>query len=79
MNDIISELNPIFRKIFNNDSIEINDTTTAGDIDGWDSLTHLDLISTIESHFNIKFRLKDLAKMNTVGSMIIIIQEKIAS
>jgi acyl carrier protein len=78
MDDINLELNQIFRTVFNNNSIEVSDKTTAIDIEGWDSLTHLDLISTIETHFNIKFKLKDLAKMNSVGAIVQIIREKVS-
>lgn len=78
MNDIKAEVNEIFKKVFNDNGIQISDETTANDIEGWDSLTHMDLISAVENHFNIKFGLKDLTKMNSVGALIGIINIKLA-
>ena len=74
--EITKSLNLIFNKIFNND-ITLKNDLTANDVDDWDSLTHMLLISEIESEFSIKFKLKDLNKMENVGDMINIIKHKI--
>ena len=50
---------------------------TAKDIDNWDSLTHMLLITKIEEDFSIKFKLKGLNDLNNVGNLIKIIDEKI--
>ena len=50
---------------------------TAQDIDNWDSLTHMLLISKIEEEFEIKFKLKELNNLNNVGNLVEIINEKI--
>lgn len=75
--EINVQVQEIFRKVFRNEQIQITNSTSANDIEEWDSLTHMDLISTIESHFNIKFGLKDLARMNSVGILIEIIKSKL--
>jgi acyl carrier protein len=77
MNDIKTEVNEIFKKVFNDNGIQVSDETTANDIEGWDSLTHMDLISAVENHFKIKFGLKDLTKMNSVGALVVIIRNKL--
>jgi acyl carrier protein len=74
---IRTELTNIFKKVFNNPQIVLKDELTANDIEKWDSLTHMILISEIESLFQIKFKLKDLNKMNNVGKMIEIVSQKI--
>lgn len=74
---VISKLTEIFRKVFNNDSLELRDNMTAIDIDNWDSLSHMILISEIENSFHIKFRLKELNKMKNVGEMVQLISGKI--
>ncbi len=76
-NDVISKLTAIFRKVFNSDSLILSDELTANDVDHWDSLTHMILITDIENSFSIKFRLKELNKMRNVGEMIDIILSKI--
>ena len=75
--EVINRLTTIFRKIFNNDKLVLSDELTAADIDRWDSLTHMVLIVEIEKTFSIKFKLKDLNKMQNVGAMIDIITAKL--
>ena len=74
--EITIKLTSIFQKVFNDNAIELSDELTANDIDKWDSLNHMLLISEIEEAFTIKFRLKDLNKMRNVGDMIGIIESK---
>ena len=75
--EVISKLSAIFRKVFNNDLLILTNALTANDVDHWDSLSHMLLISEIESTFSIKFKLKDLNKMRKVGDMIDIIMSKL--
>ena len=56
--DIYERLNEVFRDVFDDYSISVNDETTADDIDGWDSLMHITLISEIENEFDFKFQMK---------------------
>ncbi|MBK6346009.1 MAG: acyl carrier protein [Bacteroidales bacterium] len=68
--EILEKLTPIFRAIFGNNSLVLSDGLTANDVDNWDSLTHMLLITEIENSFTIKFKLKDLNKMRNVGDMV---------
>jgi acyl carrier protein len=68
-NAILSELTPVFRKVFDDEKLTITLTTTANDVDGWDSLTHMNLITSIERHYGIKFRLADIIKFRNVGDL----------
>lgn len=77
--EIYTNLNIIFRKVFNNQSLELKDELTANDVAGWDSLTHMLLITEIENEFSIKFKLKELNKMRNVGDMIEIILLKLSA
>ncbi|MCR5720582.1 MAG: acyl carrier protein [Lachnospiraceae bacterium] len=60
----------IFRDIFEDDEIVLSDETTAKDIEGWDSLTHLSLINEIEMAFDIRFKLAEVQKSKNVGELI---------
>ena len=51
MEQIYKRLNEIFKGFFDDDSIEIDENTTAEDIEDWDSLNHITLIDTVESEF----------------------------
>jgi acyl carrier protein len=75
--DIATRLTTIFKKVFNNESLQISSEFTANDVEGWNSLTHMLLITEIESAFSIKFKLKDLNKMRNIGDMIDIIISKL--
>jgi acyl carrier protein len=74
--ELVTKLTAVFRKVFNNDSLVLTDELTANDVDNWDSLSHMLLITEIENTFSIKFKLKDLNKMRKVGDMIDIIMSK---
>lgn len=75
-NIVVTRLTEVFRKVFNNESIVLSDELTANDVENWDSLSHMLLITEIENAFQIKFKLKELNKMRNVGDMIIIIADK---
>ncbi|MDD5571069.1 MAG: acyl carrier protein [Bacteroidales bacterium] len=74
---VTNKLNQIFRKVFKDPGIKVTNEMAAKDVEKWDSLSHLILISTIESEFRIKFKLKELIAMKNVGDLIQSISSKI--
>ena len=72
---IYEELNKIFSDIFDED-IELNEKTTAKDIDGWDSLEHINIIRAVERHFKMKFKMGEISTMKNVGEMVAIIKSR---
>lgn len=75
--DIYERLNEVFRDVFDDISISVNDDTTAEDIDGWDSLIHISLIEAVEEEFDISFDMKTVVKMKNVGEMVDAIEDAI--
>lgn len=75
--ELIDRLTKNFRATFDDDALVITDELTTNDVDNWDSLTHMILISEIEKDFEIKFKLKELNKMKNVGALIEIISTKV--
>jgi acyl carrier protein len=75
--EIYADLTEIFRDIFDDEELEINDATTADDIEDWDSLEQINLLVAIEKHFNIKIRLSDVASLENVGAMVDLIEKLI--
>lgn len=73
---VLNKLNEIFSDLFDIDGIEISRDTTASDINGWDSLMHITLVSEVEEAFEIKFTMKQILEMQNVGEMIDLIIEK---
>ncbi len=75
--DIKEKLNLIFREVFDDDEIAVSRETTADDVEGWDSLSHVNLILAVEEGFNIHFDDEELMNFENVGDMIDAIGAKI--
>lgn len=76
--EIIEKLESVLVSALDHSNFEITDELTAKDVDGWDSLSHMIIISQIEKDFGIKFKLRDLNKLNNVGALINLIQVKLS-
>lgn len=76
--ELQNKLNCIFCEVFEDDDITITPEMTANDVDGWDSLSHVNLIVAIESNFKINFCQKELLTFKNVGDLINSIRSKLA-
>jgi acyl carrier protein len=76
---IYSKLTPIFREVFDDDSIVLTPETTAADIPDWDSVAHIGLIVAIEQRLGIKFKSSELEALHNVGHLAGIIEYKLES
>lgn len=70
---IYEKLNEVFQDVFDDDSITVNAETTADDIEDWDSLEHINLVSAVEKEFGIKFTMAQVVGMKNVGEMVDVI------
>ena len=68
--EILKQVQDIFRDILHDEEIVLEDSTTADDVEGWDSLTHIQLIVAIEKQFKIKFTSKEILSWRNVGEML---------
>lgn len=75
-NQILADVQEIFRDVLDNEDLVISFETVADDVEEWDSLSHIQLIVAIEKHFQIKFNSKELMEWKTVGDMIDCISNK---
>lgn len=73
--EVTEKLNEVFADVFDDDSITVNDETTANDIEDWDSLTHISLLGAVEDEFGIRFNMKAVQELKNVGDMIDMIME----
>lgn len=71
-----SRLTAVFRDVFDDESITLSDNTTADDIEAWDSLEHITLISAVEKEFKMRFTMKEVSGMKNVGEMTSIVAER---
>ena len=76
--EISNKVQNIFRDIFDDPALVINDSTSSNDIDEWDSLNHINLVVAIEKEFKIKFSFAELAGLQNVGAMVDLMMEKLA-
>lgn len=74
--EIISKLQDVFRDVLDNENINLFYETSADDIEEWDSLSHIQLIVSIEKAFSVKFSSRELLSWDTVGDMIDCISRK---
>ncbi|MBU5636005.1 acyl carrier protein [Geomonas sp. Red69] len=73
----MERLNAIFCEVFDDDDLEIAPEMTAADVDGWDSLSHINLIVAVESAFKIRFNQRELLTFKNVGDLLHSIESKI--
>lgn len=74
--EIIKRLNEVFRDVFDDENIVVDAETTADDIEDWDSIEHINLISAVEGEFKIRFTMGEVSGMKNVGEMIEIIEQR---
>ncbi len=72
---IFERLNEVFREVFDDETITVTDTTTADDIEDWDSFEHINLVVAIEEEFGFKIPMGKTVTMKNVGEMVDIIAE----
>ena len=75
--EVFNGVQDIFRDIFDEDDMVIEDKTNSDDVEEWDSLNHINLVSVIEKEFKIKFALGELMTLKDVGAMVDLMMEKL--
>ncbi len=76
-NEIFEKVSRVMKEVFEDQNLKVTDLTNAEDIDEWDSLTHIVLISNIEKDFKLRFALGELQTLKNVGDMVKLIQRKL--
>jgi len=74
--EVFKRLNEIFQDIFDDEELVVTDETCADDVEDWDSLRHITLISAVEKAFGMKFAMKEVLEMENVGAMADILVER---
>ena len=68
--DLFEKIHEIFRDIFEDKNLKLEESTNSNDIEDWDSLNHINLVVAIENETKIKFNLDELSELKDVGAMI---------
>lgn len=74
--DILKTIEAILRDIFDDETLHIDESTTADDVEDWDSLAQIRIAAEVESAFSVKFSFTELQGMKNVGDMVRLIEEK---
>ena len=75
-NQLRAQITAVFRDVLNTPKLELRDEMTAGDVKGWDSIAHIDLIVGLEGRFKIRLTTAEVAKLKNVGDLIGLIRRK---
>jgi acyl carrier protein len=69
MDDTLQRMQRTFRAVLDNDTLELLPNMTASDVEGWDSLTHIDIIVSLEHEFKIRFTTAEISNLKNVGEL----------
>ena len=75
---LLQQVQDIFRDVLDDEEIILEDTSTADEVEGWDSLTHIQLIVAIEKHFKVKFTSKEILSWKNVGELVNCLASKLS-
>jgi acyl carrier protein len=76
-NDIMAQVQEVFRDELELDDLVLEDATTAEDVEEWDSLSHVQLVVALEKSFNIKFTSREILSWDNIGDLVDCISKKI--
>lgn len=74
--ELLKTLNGIFRKVLKRDDLTLTEETTAHEVEGWDSLTNMVLLTEIEKKFGVRFTFREIVKLKNVGNLCQTIMNK---
>ncbi|PWK79872.1 acyl carrier protein [Mucilaginibacter oryzae] len=74
---ILNQVNDIFKDVLENNDIILSAATTAADVEEWDSLNHIQLIVAIEKRFGIRFTTAEIYTWKNIGDMCTVIAQKL--
>lgn len=74
---ILDQVQTIFRDVFDDDALIVTGATSARDIEDWDSLTHIQLVTMIEKHFKIRFTIAEITRLKRVQDLLDLIASKL--
>jgi len=81
LRDVRAELQEIFRQVFDDPTIVLRDDMTATNVEGWDSMAHIDLLIAIERALGVKFATAEMSRLKqpdqNIGSLIRLIESKL--
>lgn len=78
MDNLLPEVQEVFRGVFDEPDLVITRESNAYTVPGWDSLTHVNLVTTLAKKYKVRFALGELEELKNVGDLLDLIQKKLA-
>lgn len=78
MRDLLTEIQDILRDILDDDTLVITRESNASNVEGWDSLAHVNLITAIQNKYRVKFALGERQELKNVGDLVDLLDKKLA-
>ena len=75
--DIRHRITEILADIVDDETLELDDSTTADDVEEWDSLNHVKLIVAVEQAFNVRFEGDEITVPQNVGELVDLVARKL--
>ena len=75
--ELYGRLNDVFRHVLDDDSIVLTPETTAGDVDGWDSMNHIFIVVELEKRLGVKFQAAEMEELKNVGELAALVRSKL--
>ena len=76
-NELLEAVAEILRDIFDDDTLEVTESTCSDDVEDWDSLEQINILVTIQDRFGIQFSLDDVSDLKDVGDTLDLIESKL--
>ncbi len=80
MSDLHADIVAVIRDVFDDPDIALTPASTAADVDGWDSLMHLNVVVAIEKRFGVRFTTAEISGMKeqgqTFGDLVALVRSK---
>ena len=81
MNKLLDDLNDVLRTVFDDDSLTVTPASAADDVDGWDSMMHINVIIAVEKRFGVKFAAAEINGLKgegqNVGTFLALLAKKL--
>jgi acyl carrier protein len=75
--EVLETIHEILKKVLKHSDFTLTDELTAADVKGWDSLSHMMIITEIEKGFGIKFKFRELNQLRNMGTLVDLIMSKV--
>jgi acyl carrier protein len=72
--EILARIETVVRDVVGDDSIKLTMNTVAQEVDGWDSMAHINIIVALEHEFKIKFKTASLEEAQNTGDLVKLIK-----